>query len=133
VRLAARVAGSAALLTAALVLLFPDIAIDDWGWSLTPLTARVLACFTAQVGFGFLLLSLDPRWSAWRVLMQTFLIAVGLLLIGAARAWDAFDHDKLMSWAYVIGLAGAAGALLALYRSMERGERGDVAAAGGRG
>ena len=41
--------------------------------------------------------------------MQTFLIAVGLLLIGAARAWDAFDHDKCMSWAYVIGLAGGAG------------------------
>jgi uncharacterized membrane protein HdeD (DUF308 family) len=84
----------------------------------------VLACFTAQVGFGFVLLSRDPRWSAWRVLMQTFLIAVGLLLVGAARAWDAFDQDKLLTWAYVIGLAGAAGSLLALYLTMERGPRG---------
>jgi len=59
VRLVARAAAAGALLTAALVLLSPSIAIDNWGWSLTPLTARVLACFTAQVGFGFLLLSRD--------------------------------------------------------------------------
>ena len=123
IRLVARGAGSGALLVATLVLLFPEIAIDHWGWTLTPLTARVLACFTAQVGFGFLLLSRDPRWSAWRVLMQTFLIAVGLLLVGAARAWDDFDTDNLLTWAYVIGLAGAALALLALYRSMERADR----------
>jgi hypothetical protein len=128
VRLMARAAGAGALLVAALVLLFPDIAIDHWGWTLTPLTARVLACFTAQVGFGFLLLSRDPRWSAWRVLIQTFLIAVALLLVGAARAWDAFDDGNVLTWAYVIGLAGGAGALLALYVSMERGERSAAAA-----
>jgi hypothetical protein len=128
VRLMARAAGAGALLVAALVLLFPDVAIDNWGWKLTPLTARVLACFTAQVGFGFLLLSRDPRWSAWRVLIQTFLIAVALLLVGAARAWDAFDDGNVLTWAYVIGLAGGAGALLALYLSMERGERSAAAA-----
>ncbi len=131
VRLMARAAGAGALLVAALVLLFPDIAIDNWGWTLTPLTARVLACFTAQVGFGFLLLSRDPRWSAWRVLIQTFLIAVALLLVGAARAWDAFDDGNVLTWAYVIGLAGGAGALLALYLSMERGERRAAAAGSG--
>jgi len=80
----------------------------------------VLACFTAQVGTGFLLLSLDERWSSWRVLVQTFLIAVALLLIGAARQWDTFDDGALMTWAYVAGLAGGALALLALYRSCER-------------
>ena len=83
----------------------------------------MLACFTAQVGVGFLLLSRDPRWSSWRVLVQTFLIAVGLLLVGAARAWDAFDHGNPLTWAYPAGLAGAALALLALYRAMERSLR----------
>jgi hypothetical protein len=131
VRLVTRAAGAGALLVAAVVLLFADIAIDNWGWKLTPLTARVLACFTAQVGFGFLLLSRDPRWSAWRVLIQTFLIAVTLLLVGAARAWDAFDDGNPLTWAYVIGLAGGAGALLALYLAMERGDRGAAAAEGG--
>jgi len=85
VRRLARVGAIGALLVAAVVLVSPSVAIDNWGWSLTPLTARVLACFTAQVGVGFLLLSRDPRWSGWRTLVETFLIAVALLLLGGAR------------------------------------------------
>jgi hypothetical protein len=120
VRLVARVVAIGALAVALVVLVSPAVAVDNWGWTLTPLTARVLACFTAQVGTGFLLLSLDPRWSSWRVLVQTFLIAVALLLIGAIREWDTFDDANVMTWGYVIGLAAGAIALLALYRSMER-------------
>lgn len=118
VRLVARVAAIGALAGAALVLASPSVAIDNWGWDLTPLTARVIGCFTAQVGTGFLLLSFDPRWSSWRVLVQTFLIAVALLLAGAIRAWEAFDHDALLTWGYLAGLAGGALVLVALYRSM---------------
>ncbi|MEA2138056.1 MAG: hypothetical protein QOG56_1206, partial [Solirubrobacteraceae bacterium] len=105
---------------ALVVLVSPSVAVDSWGWTLTPLTARVLACFTAQVGTGFLLLSLDPRWSSWRVLVQTFLLAVALLLVGAIREWDTFGDDDVMRWGYVLGLAAGAIALLALYRTMER-------------
>lgn len=117
-RLAARCAAIGALTVAAIVLVAPQVAVDHWGWELTPLTARVLACFTAQVGAGFLLLSRDPRWSSWRVLVQTFLIAVGLLLVGAAREWDTFDHGSWLTYAYIAGLAGGAAALLALSRRM---------------
>jgi peptidoglycan/LPS O-acetylase OafA/YrhL len=120
VRLAARIAAIGALLAAAVVLVAPSVAIDNWGWNLTPLTARVIGCFTAQVGTGFLLLSFDPRWSSWRVLVQTFLIAVALLLIGAARAWSAFDQGAPLTWAYLAGLVGGALVLLALARSLER-------------
>ena len=119
-RLVARVIAIGALLAAAVVLISPDVAVDNWGWTLTPLTARVLGCFTAQVGMGFLLLSLDPRWSSWRILVQTFLIAVALLLVGAIREFDTFDDGNVMTWGYLAGLAGGALALLALYRQMER-------------
>ncbi|HUR83803.1 MAG TPA: hypothetical protein VMY78_00530 [Solirubrobacteraceae bacterium] len=120
VRLVARVAAIGALLAAATALIAPDVAIDNWGWDLTPLTARVIACFTAQVGFAFLVLSFDPRWSSWRVLVQTFLVAVALLLVGALRASGAFIDGRLLAWGYVAGLVGGAIALLALYRSVER-------------
>jgi hypothetical protein len=102
------------------VLVSPGIAVDRWGWQLTPLTARVLACFTAQVGFAFLLLSREPRWSSWRVLVQTFLIAVALLLVGAIRERNGFDEHCALTWGYLAGLVAGALALLALYRSMER-------------
>ncbi len=120
VRLAARIAAIGALTVAGVVLVAPDVAIDAWGWDLTPLTARVIACFTAQVGTGFLLLSRDPRWSSWKVLVETFLIAVALLLVGALRASDAFIDGRLLAWGYVAGLAGGAIALLLLYRSIQR-------------
>ena len=119
-RLVARVIAIGALIAAAVVLVSPDVAVERWGWTLTPLTARVLACFTAQVGTGFLLLSFDPRWSSWRVLVQTFLLAVALLLVGAARESDTFDKHCALTWAYLLGLAGGAVALLALYRAMQR-------------
>jgi hypothetical protein len=120
VRQVARIVAIGALAAALVVLVSPSIAVDNWGWTLTPLTARVLACFTAQVGVGFLLLSRDPRWSSWRVLVQTFLIAVGLLLVGAIREWGTFDHECVLTYAYLAGLAGGAIALLALYRRMQR-------------
>jgi hypothetical protein len=123
VRLAARSAAVGALAVAAVVFVEPSVAIESWGWTLTPLTARVLACFTAQVGVGFLMLSLDPRWSAWKLLVETFLIAVALLLVGAARAWDAFDTDNWMTWAYVVGLASGGLALAGLYASLQRAAR----------
>ena len=120
VRLVARVIALAALAGAAVMLVSPTTVIDHWGWTLTELTARVLGCFTAQVGTGFLLLSFDARWGSWKVLVQTFLIAVGLLLVGAIREWDTFLDDRPMQWAYLAGLIGGAAALVALYRAMER-------------
>jgi hypothetical protein len=120
VRLVARVIAIGALLGAAVMLVAPSLVIDNWGWKHTELTARVLGCFTAQVGTGFLVLSFDARWSSWRVLAQTFLIAVALLLVGAAREWDTFLADRPLKWAYLAGLAAGALALLALYRSLER-------------
>ena len=126
-RLVARVVAVGALIAGLVVLAAPDVAVENWGWTLTPLTARVLACFTCQVGTGFLLLSLDPRWSSWKVLVQTFLIAVALLLVGVVREWDTIDDGAAMTWAYVAGLAGGAIALLALYRSMQRRPASDPA------
>ncbi len=120
VRLVARVIAVGALAGAAFMLISPSTVVEHWGWGLTDLTARVLGCFTAQVGTGFLLLSFDPRWSSWRILVQTFVIAVALLLAGAIREWDTFLDDRALKWAYLAGLVAGAGALLALYRSLER-------------
>ena len=119
VLLAARAFAVGALVAAALCYLSPTTAIDIWPWKLTPLTARVLASFTAQVGVGALVLSLDRRWSAWRLIVQTFFVATAFLLVGAARAWEDFDHDGVMTYAYIGSLVAADAALLVLYVSME--------------
>lgn len=120
VRLGARLFAAGALVAATVLFVSPDTAFDIWPWTLTPLTAKVLASFTAQVGIGALLLSLDSRWSSWRLLIETFFVATVLLLIGAIRASDDFIDDRATTWLYVGGLIAADLALLLLYRRMEK-------------
>jgi hypothetical protein len=108
---------------AAVFYLAPATAIDLWPWKLTPLTSRVIGAFTAQVGVGALLLSRDARWSAWKLIVQTFWVATALLLVGAIRAWDDFDTSNALTYVYVGGLVAGDLALLVLYRTMTRQEQ----------
>ena len=124
IRLGVRLFAAGALAAAAVFFIVPSIAIDIWPWELTPLTSRVLASFTAQVGVGALLLSLDVRWSSWRLLIQTFFVATALLLIGALREFEDFDDDSAMTWVYLGGLVAADLALLVLYLRMQRQSKG---------
>lgn len=115
----AAVVGAGALTAAAAVLLAPSLAIGHWAWNLTPLTARVLACFTAQVGCGSLLLALDRRWSAWRILLQTFLLASLLVVAGALRVGGA-------GTAFPGALIAMAVVVAAFYAAMERRTVGGI-------
>ncbi len=119
VALAARAVGAGAVIGGLVFFAAPQLAQDIWPWKLTPLTARVISSFTIQVGAGALLLSLDDRWSTWRLLLQTFLVACTLILVGAARAWNNFDHANPLAWLFVGGLAAMAGVIVVLYRRME--------------
>ena len=121
--LAARAFAVVALAAAAVFFLSPATAIDIWPWTLTPLTARVLASFTAQVGVGALMLSFDRRWSTWRLIVETFFLATAFLLIGAARAWDDFDKGNVMTYLYIGGLVAADAALLILFLRTEASAR----------
>lgn len=129
VRLAARVVAVGAFVAALVFYLLPATAIDLWAWQLTPLTSRVIGSFTAQVGVGALLLSLDQRWSAWRLIVQTYWVATGLLLIGAARASGDFYADRPLTYLYLGGLIVSALALVWLAVTMERQARGRESAA----
>jgi hypothetical protein len=119
VRLATKLVAAALGATALLLLLRPSIGVEHGPWELTPLTTRVLAAFTAQVAFGALLLSLEERWGSWRVLLQAFLVATALLLVGVARAWGDLETGRVAAWIFLVGLVGLALAILALYRRLE--------------
>jgi len=118
----AQVVAAVSFAGAAFLFLAPDEAIDAWPWELTPLTSRVIGSFTAQVGIGALLISLDRRWSTWKLVVQTFFVATALLLIGAIRAWDDFDTGNALTYVYLGGLVTMDIALLLLYGSMSRQE-----------
>jgi hypothetical protein len=119
VRLAARTVAATLGATALALLLWPSLGIDHGPWELTAATTRALAAYMAQVAFGALLVSRDERWSSWRLLLQAFLAATALLLVGVARAWGELETGRVSAWIFLGGLVGMAVAILALYRRME--------------
>ena len=119
VRLAARTVAAGLGATALALLLWPSLGVDHGPWALTPPTTRALAAYMAQVAFGALLLSRDERWGAWRLLLQAFLVATALLLVGVARAWGELETGRVSAWIFLGGLVGMALAIIALYRRME--------------
>jgi hypothetical protein len=116
---AARVGACLALVTAAAFYIAPSTAMHVWPWKLTPLTARVLASFIAQVGVGAMVLSFERRWSGWRLIVQTFFVATALLLIGAARESGDFGPSGVRTALYIVGLVTGDLVLLVLYARME--------------
>jgi hypothetical protein len=123
IRAGALVVGAAAITAGLVFFASPSTAMDVWSWKLTPLTARVLASFTVQVGVGALVLSRERRWSGWRLIVEAFFVATALLLVGAARRWHDFGPDSTKKWLYVAGLAAADVVLLALYLRNEAARR----------
>jgi hypothetical protein len=99
---------------------FPELMVDVWPWKLTPLTARVVGGWFALPGVMGLFISRDPRWSSWRVLLESQAIAFVLILIAVVRAWGDFDPGNLMTWVFVGSLALLLVGITTLYTITER-------------
>lgn len=106
------VSGGAIVGIAAVCFLVPDLMIDPWPWTITPLTARILLGWFALLGVVNLVLYFDPRWTAWRLAMECQIIGLSLVLLGAVRGWDDFDPGNPYTWvmlggmvAYLIGVS----------------------------
>lgn len=118
-RWAARIAGISMLLIALFLLVLPDTAVSIWPWKLTQLTAQVVGGWFAIPAVVGILLSLDSRWSAWRILLESQVIALVLMLIAVARAWGDFNQSNILTWLFVGGISLLLISVLALYVSME--------------
>jgi hypothetical protein len=123
VRRATQVVAALSAAGATFLLLLPGAAIDVWLWELTPLTSRLLGCYVATVATALFGLAADPRWSAWRFVIQASLIFAVFLLVGTLRAWADLDEDNALTWAYLGSILGGLVALTALYGTQERRSR----------
>ena len=112
--------GSVVLLGLALTMFAaPSLFIPLWPWTLTPLTARVVAAFFALPGVTGLLLSREPRWSAWRWLVESAILGLGLTALGVPRAWADFQPLGLADWLYVVSLVALIAGLVGFYLTMQ--------------
>lgn len=119
IRLLVGAGGVALLAIAAVMYVAPSVAIDVWPWKLTPLTSRVIAAFASATATAAVLLSRDPRWSAWKVFVRSAVLAAALLAVAAVRAWGEFDAGNPLSYAFVAGMGSLVAGGIALDRIME--------------
>jgi hypothetical protein len=95
--------GAVQLAVALVLLLSPSTMIDDWPWKLTPLTAQVLGGWFALPGV-VVMMGLDGRPSAIHITLQSQVIGISLILVGAVRDWADFDTSSALAYVFVGGL-----------------------------
>jgi hypothetical protein len=105
VRLAVGGAGAAVLLAGLLVFVAPGPAADVWPWTITPLTARIVAAVIALVGGVWLSVAQAGGWSASRIPLEAHVIALAFLLWAAVRGGDAIDWGEPLAPVLVTGTA----------------------------
>lgn len=110
-----------AVVTISAVLLFavPELMVGIWPWSVSPLTARIMAGWFTLFGVVNVVTVLDPRWSTARILVQSQLLGFTLVLIGVVRAWTNFDSSNPLTWVVVGGMTLYLLAIAILYLRME--------------
>jgi len=96
----------------------PQLLVAVWPWPLTLLSGRLLAGWGTLIGVGNLAIAGDPRWSAWRVGVESIGLWHLLFLIGAISRQQDFTNSSLINW-YVLGIIGVLILMAALYLTME--------------
>jgi hypothetical protein len=112
-------AGGLVVAGAVIFFLWPDLAISIWPWTLSLLTARVLAGWHLLLGVGALVLATDRRWSAWRIPLQSIALWQVLLLLNMLRQETDLGSAGLFNWYMGYVLVGLL-AIGLLYVVMER-------------
>lgn len=82
-RMGVRLLGAAIILIGIVGFAWPSLLIGVWPWQLTPLLARIVAGWGALLGVGNLMISFEPRWSAWRVPVGSIVLWHVLYLLGS--------------------------------------------------
>ena len=101
-------------------IVLPSLTIRIWPWTLSPLTARVLGGWLALMGVGCLTIARDPRWSAWKSLVESITLWQLLLLVAAAA--HAGDFSSPLNWYLLATIVGVL-STLAIYVSLEMQRR----------
>jgi len=118
------VVGLLLLVVSLLLFLLPGTMIPTWPWTLTPLTARVMAAMFVLPGLVGVKIALDGRWSAARFILQAQIAAIGLIVLAMILARSDIDWSRPAAWTFSGGMCLLGASLLVLYVWMERPSSG---------
>ena len=91
-------------ISSAILLVVPQVMIAIWPWTLSPLTARVMAAMFALPGLVGIGVASDGRWSSARIIFEAQAISIALFLLAMVRAAGEIQWGQLGSWTFVAGL-----------------------------
>jgi hypothetical protein len=112
-----RLFGAAGLIFVLIGFFNPDIVINIWPWALTPLTARIMTGWLSLLCVGAFSMAADPRWSAWRVPLESMIIWHVLVLIAIVISASDFASGLLSG--YPLTIFTAVVGVLMYYAYME--------------
>lgn len=107
--MAAAVLGTVMILVSLVLLLAPQTLIPSWGWTLSPLTGRIMSAMFALSGLVALGVASDRHWSSVRILMGAQNISIALFLIAMVPAYRDIQWSAWGSWLFIGGLLAALG------------------------
>ena len=102
-------AGGFLLVLSVAAFIRPDLITAVWPWTLSSLTARVMAGWHALLGVGALTLGAEVRWSGWIIPMQSIAIWMGLMLLALRLHQAELGAAGLSNWYTVFVLCGLLG------------------------
>lgn len=98
----------------------PEVAIEVWPWTLSPLTARTLASFLGFIGAMWLAFLFEDRWSALELHVAGATLGLALVGVGAVRAADDLTAGPAGTTVFALLLGGFLLVLLVLQIAMRR-------------
>lgn len=96
--------GAILIIAGALLLIFPQLMIPAWPWTLSPLTARVMAAMFSLSGLVGLAVAIDGHWNSAKVIFQAQGISILFFLLAMARSGSDIHWDQWGAWAFLGGL-----------------------------
>ena len=88
----------------------PDVAIDAWPWTLTPLTARIMGAVIVLYGGVWPSVALNGTWRGARIPLQAHALGLTFVLLAVARGQDVIDWGNALAVVFV----AVAGVMLAV-------------------
>jgi hypothetical protein len=116
--------GGLIVLTGLVLFMMPELLIPVWPWTLTPFTARVIGSWFVLPGLVDIAIAVNRRWRSVKLVIQSQLVGLALILIGFIRGLGDLQMENPLSWSFIVGISLLALGLLLVY--LLRGRKSQV-------
>ncbi len=101
--------GAVMTLVSLTLFIAPQLLIPAWGWTLSPLTGRVMSAMFALSGLVGLEVGYDRHWSSVRIIMGAQVISIVLFFVAMIPAAGDISWSHWGTWLFIGGLLAALG------------------------